>query len=88
MTIEQQVTVTQFDVRRVGLILYEPSGELESVADVALLNEFDQIIDRDHVPIPWNAAQEAALVAGIREKKEAYGALHDWTEYIPTEEGP
>ena len=88
MTIKQRVTVTQFEVRRVGLILHEPSGELESVADVVLLNEFDQIIQKDHVNIPWSAAQETALIAAIRSKKTAYANTYGWTEHIPTGEGP
>lgn len=88
MTIKQRVTVTQFAVTRVGLILHEDTGELESIADVVLLNEFDKIIHKDQVPIPWNAAQEAALIAAIRTKKAAYGTAHDWTEYTPTGEGP
>ena len=84
MTIQDRVTVTQFELVR---LCHQPTADgLMTVADIRLRNAAGRIIGRHSIDVTWTPQELAVLEAKIAEKEMDFAAATEWTKYMPPED--
>ena len=84
MTIQDRVTVTQFELVR---LCHQPTAAgLVTMADIRLRNAAGAIIGRHSIDVTWTPQELAVLEAKVAERETEFAAATGWTKYVPPED--